>query len=74
MARNFKEAMARRQPLMREAEYPLCAISFETTLLNKTGTWRIFRPVYENKLPPCQNACPAHEDIQRYIYLSLQKK
>jgi len=27
--------------------------------------------VYENKLPPCNNACPAFENIQRYIYLAL---
>ncbi len=64
MARNFKE--------MKESDYPLCAISLDTTLLNKTGTWRIFRPVYENKLPPCQDACPANEEIQKYIYLALQ--
>ncbi len=65
MARNFKE--------MKEADYPICAISLETTLLNKTGTWRIFRPRYENKLPPCQDACPAGEDIQRYIYLASKR-
>ncbi|MEO0116233.1 MAG: NAD(P)-binding protein [candidate division WOR-3 bacterium] len=61
MRQNFKE--------MRIEDYPVCAISLETTLLNKTGTWRIFRPVYENKIPPCRDACPAGEDIQRYIYL-----
>ncbi|MEO0102649.1 MAG: NAD(P)-binding protein [candidate division WOR-3 bacterium] len=62
MLRNFKE--------MRIEDYPVCAISLDTTLLNKTGTWRIFRPVYENKIPPCRDACPAGEDIQKYIYLS----
>jgi 2-oxoacid:acceptor oxidoreductase delta subunit (pyruvate/2-ketoisovalerate family) len=66
MKRNFKE--------MRVPEYPPSAISFETTLLNKTGSWRIFKPVYENKLPPCNNACPAFENIQKYIYLALNGK
>jgi putative selenate reductase YgfK subunit len=65
MPQNFKE--------MKSEEYPVCAISWETTLLNKTGTWRIFRPVYENKIPPCRDACPAEEDIQRYIYLCQKR-
>lgn len=50
-----------------DIDYSLGAISCETTLLNKTGTWRNFRPVYENKLPPCSDGCPASEDIQKYI-------
>ncbi|MFA5795111.1 MAG: NAD(P)-binding protein [Candidatus Brocadiia bacterium] len=48
---------------------PPWAISFDSTLYNKTGSWRNFRPVYENKLPPCNDACPAGEQIQGYIDL-----
>ncbi|MDI6733594.1 MAG: NAD(P)-binding protein [Planctomycetota bacterium] len=43
------------------------AISTETTLYNKTGSWRNFRPVYENKLPACNNTCPTGEKIQGYL-------
>lgn len=48
------------------------AISTETTLYNKTGSWRNFRPVYQNKLPPCNNACPSGEKVQGYIDLINQ--
>ncbi|MEW6027260.1 MAG: NAD(P)-binding protein [Planctomycetota bacterium] len=44
-----------------------CAISTETTLYNKTGSWRNYRPVYQNRLPPCNNVCPSGEKIQGYI-------
>ncbi len=33
-----------------------------------TGTWRTERPVYVSLLPPCSAACPASEDIQRWLY------
>jgi 2-oxoacid:acceptor oxidoreductase delta subunit (pyruvate/2-ketoisovalerate family) len=35
---------------------------------NKTGAWRTERPVYADLLPPCNNACPAGENIQRWLY------
>ena len=38
-----------------------------TSLLNKTGTWRTERPVYLDRLPPCNNACPAGENIQAWL-------
>ncbi|MCP2604806.1 NAD(P)-binding protein [Candidatus Aminicenantes bacterium AH-873-B07] len=49
-------------------------ISLSDTLYNKTGSWRTFRPVHRNKLPPCNKACPTGENIQEYIYLVLEKK
>jgi NADPH-dependent glutamate synthase beta subunit-like oxidoreductase/ferredoxin len=39
--------------------------STQSTLVNKTGTWRFSRPVYEEKTAPCGCACPAGEDIAR---------
>lgn len=39
-----------------------------TSLLNKTGTWRTERPVYLDRLPPCNHACPAGENIQQWLY------
>jgi len=32
---------------------------------NRTGSWRVERPVYIDRLPPCNDACPAGENIQR---------
>jgi NADPH-dependent glutamate synthase beta subunit-like oxidoreductase len=39
-----------------------------SSLANKTGTWRTERPVYVHRLPPCNNACPAGEDVQGWLY------
>jgi NADPH-dependent glutamate synthase beta subunit-like oxidoreductase len=32
-----------------------------------TGNFRFFRPVYRDKTPPCNHACPTGEKIQRYL-------
>lgn len=45
-----------------------------TSLENKTGTWRIMRPVPRDRLSPCRAACPAGNDIQGYINLVKQGK
>jgi 2-oxoacid:acceptor oxidoreductase delta subunit (pyruvate/2-ketoisovalerate family) len=39
-----------------------------SSLANKTGTWRTRRPVYVDRLPPCNVQCPAGEDIQGWLY------
>jgi 2-oxoacid:acceptor oxidoreductase delta subunit (pyruvate/2-ketoisovalerate family) len=39
-----------------------------SSLANKTGSWRTKRPVYVDRLPPCNNACPAGENIQGWLY------
>ena len=41
-----------------------------SSLANKTGSWRIERPVYVDHLPPCNHACPAGENIQQWLYLA----
>ncbi|MEW6262432.1 MAG: FAD-dependent oxidoreductase [Thermodesulfobacteriota bacterium] len=38
-------------------------------LHNLTGSWRFLKPVYEDKMPPCQNACPAGNDVEGWIRL-----
>jgi heterodisulfide reductase subunit A2 len=43
-------------------------------LVNKTGSWRYFRPVHEEKMPPCNNACPAGNNIQGFIKLIREEK
>ena len=39
-----------------------------SSLANKTGSWRDERAVYVDRLPPCNNACPAGENIQAWLY------
>jgi 2-oxoacid:acceptor oxidoreductase delta subunit (pyruvate/2-ketoisovalerate family) len=39
-----------------------------SSLANKTGAWRDERPVYLDRMPPCNNACPAGENIQGWLY------
>ena len=39
-----------------------------SSLANKTGSWRTERAVYTDRLPPCNDACPAGENIQKWLY------
>jgi NADPH-dependent glutamate synthase beta subunit-like oxidoreductase len=39
-----------------------------SSLANKTGSWRTERPVYVDRMPPCNAQCPAGEDIQGWLY------
>ena len=39
-----------------------------SSLANKTGSWRTNRPVYLDRLPPCNHACPAGENIQQWLF------
>ncbi len=41
--------------------------------LNKTGSWRSMRPVYVDRLPPCNKTCPSGEDIQGWLSLAEEK-
>ncbi|MDJ0955371.1 MAG: NAD(P)-binding protein [Arenicellales bacterium] len=52
-----------------KSEHPY-AITLDpgTSLANLTGSWRTSRPVYLDRLPPCNNACPAGENIQSWLY------
>ncbi len=43
------------------------ALDVGTSKLNQTGSWRTQRPVYVDRLPPCNAACPAGEDIQGWL-------
>ncbi len=39
-----------------------------SSLANKTGSWRTERAQYVDRLPPCNHACPAGENIQKWLY------
>jgi len=36
----------------------------------KTGSWRILRPVFQEKTSPCNEACPAGVDVRGFIALA----
>jgi len=50
-------------------DIPPIAISSATMLWNKTGTWRYLKPKYVAKTPPCNEACPAGNDIEGFMVL-----
>ncbi len=52
---------------------PPFSLSFEGTLSSKTGTWRYLTPAYRNKLAPCNEACPAGEDVEAAMALAGQE-
>ena len=39
-----------------------------SSLANKTGSWRTFKPTYLQRMPPCNNACPAGENTQEWLF------
>ena len=51
------------------AERPFAiTLDVGSSLANRTGAWRTERPRYVRRLPPCNDACPAGEDVQRWLY------
>ncbi len=66
--------MERRKKLeKKKPSLPPFSLSFEGTQSSKTGTWRYLTPVYVNKLPPCNEACPAGEDVEAVMVLAGQE-
>jgi 2-oxoacid:acceptor oxidoreductase delta subunit (pyruvate/2-ketoisovalerate family) len=43
-------------------------LDVDSSRTNHTGSWRVNRPGYVHRLPPCNDACPAGEDIQGWLY------
>lgn len=48
-------------------------ISVTTTEANLTGSWKFFKPVVQNKLSPCQPACPLEIPIPKYMQALVQE-
>jgi NADPH-dependent glutamate synthase beta subunit-like oxidoreductase len=53
----------------RESDMPDVPVSLGDMKWSKTGSWRYMKPVYEDKTPPCSQACPAGIDIVRFLML-----
>jgi len=56
----------------RNTNTPLVAVSTRPSLENKTGSWRFARPVFVDRVSPCNRQCPAGEDIAGVLYLASQ--
>ncbi|WP_367325263.1 NAD(P)-binding protein [Streptomyces sp. HUAS ZL42] len=52
---------------MREKPFAI-TLDVGSSLANHTGAWRTERPVYVDRMPPCNQACPAGENIQQWLY------
>jgi len=66
--------MSREIVFRTEADMPPMPMSIGTTLTNKTGTWRYVRPVYLDRTAPCNQNCPAGEDIVAQMDLIRRKR
>jgi len=58
----------------KQVQVPLCAISTASSLLNKTGSWKFAEPQFIDRSSPCNQQCPAGEDITGYMYLAGQER
>ena len=52
---------------MREKPFAI-TLDVGSSLANRTGAWRTERPGYVDLLPPCNQACPAGENVQQWLY------
>ena len=68
--------MSEKKPIVYKtiAEVPEFVISEASMLWNKTGSWRYLRPRYLNMVPPCNQGCPAGNDVEGFLSLIAAKK
>jgi len=55
--------------LKREEDMPYQPISLGSMEWNLTGTWRYLRPRFDNKISPCNEGCPAGQDVEGAMVL-----
>lgn len=55
------------QKLYTYIELPIGATAIGLPPGRKTGLWRYMRPTFEEKIPPCQEACPLGNWVQRFV-------
>jgi len=53
---------------------PTIAVSTGSTLANRTGSWKHIQPIYQDKVAPCNAACPAGIDIEAVMNLLREDK
>jgi len=55
-------------------ELPPMAMSLQSTVVNKTGSWRYLRPVPVEGIAPCNEACLVSQNIEKMILLVRKGK
>ncbi len=53
---------------------PPIAVSTGSTLANRTGSWKYIQPIYQDKIAPCNAACPVGIDLEAIFNLMRQDK
>ncbi len=68
--------MTEKKPIVYQKlkDVPEVVVSEGNMLWNRTGTWRYLRPRYLNMTPPCNQGCPAGNDVEGFISLIDQGK
>jgi len=46
---------------------PPVSVSSASTSVNPTGSWKYIRPVFQDRVAPCNHGCPVGIDIQGYM-------
>jgi 2-oxoacid:acceptor oxidoreductase delta subunit (pyruvate/2-ketoisovalerate family) len=46
------------------APTPRISVSSSSTLVNRTGSWKYIRPVYQDRVAPCNARCPTGIDVE----------
>ncbi len=59
----------RASPMGQGQTVPPIAVSNTSTLVNKTGSWKYIRPLYQDRVAPCNAGCPVGIDIEGYMNL-----
>ena len=55
-------------------DMPEVVCSVASMRWNHTGSWRYLRPKYLDKVPPCNQGCPAGNDVESFVRLIGEKK
>ncbi|MFH1355715.1 MAG: NAD(P)-binding protein [bacterium] len=55
-------------------DVPAVVMSEASMLWNKTGAWRYIKPKYCDKVPSCNQGCPAGNDVENFVRLAEEKK
>ncbi len=62
--------MKREYSLESIEQFPPTPRSLVSALVNKTGDWRFFRPLFVKRSSPCSQACPIGQDLAKaFMYL-----
>ncbi len=53
---------------------PAVAVSDRSTRVNPTGSWKYIRPLFRDRVAPCNQGCPVGIDIEGYMNLAREDR